>query len=150
MVLLHKCQSLPLPGSLASHCLCHKHWSHDSAHLGILSAFIAYTDINIFKMGAGMRSVNCWLKPRNFFLYWHIFKKQQFIFHILFPVALWPKMGHGLLILEVSRSHMMMHHSCLCDATLTHPLCAHRRSWIYCCTWQKLLLNSYPWAIKPI
>jgi len=151
MVLLHKCQSLPLPGSLASHCLCHKNWSHDSVHLGIPSTFIVHTDINIFKMGAGMHSVNCQLKPRNFCLYWHIFKKQQFIFlFFFFPVALWSKVGHGLLILEVSRSHMTMHHSCLCDVTLTHPLCAHGRSWMYCCTWQKSLLNSYPWAIKPI
>ena len=79
MVLLHICQHLPLPGSLASHYLCHKHWSHDSAHLDILSTFIAYTDINTFKTGAGMHLVIWRLKPRNFCLYWHIFKKQQFI-----------------------------------------------------------------------
>jgi len=125
MVLLNNCQSLPLPGSLASHYLHHKHWSHDSAHLDILLTFIAYTDINTFKMGAGMHSVIWRLKPRNFCLYWHIFKKQHFMF--FFPVVLWPKVGHGLLILEVSRSHMTMHHSCLCDVTLTHPLC---------CKWQ--------------
>jgi len=27
------------------------------------------------------------------------------------PVALWPNAGHGLLILEVSRSHTTRHHS---------------------------------------
>jgi len=26
-------------------------------------------------------------------------------------VALWPNAGHGLLILEVSKSHTMTHHS---------------------------------------
>ena len=31
--------------------------------------------------------------------------------NFFFPVALWPNVGHGLLILEVSRSHTMMHHS---------------------------------------
>jgi hypothetical protein len=77
--------------SLASHYLCHKHWSHDSAHLDILSTFIAYTDINTFKTGVEMHLVIWQLKPRNFCLYWHIFKKQQFIFHIFFPVALGPK-----------------------------------------------------------
>jgi hypothetical protein len=81
MVLLHNCQSLPLPGSLARYYLCHKRWSHDSVHLDILSTFIAYTGFNTFKMGAGMHSVICRLKkPRNFCLYCHKFKKQHFIF----------------------------------------------------------------------
>ena len=30
---------------------------------------------------------------------------------IFFPIVLWPDTGHGILLLEVSRSHTMMHHS---------------------------------------
>ena len=30
---------------------------------------------------------------------------------IFFPVVMWPNAGHGLLILEVSRSHTTTHHS---------------------------------------
>ena len=33
------------------------------------------------------------------------------LFVVLFPVALRPNAGHGLLLLEVSRSHAMTHHS---------------------------------------
>jgi len=31
--------------------------------------------------------------------------------NISFPIALWPKVGQGLLVIEVSRSHTMTHHS---------------------------------------
>jgi len=34
-----------------------------------------------------------------------------FLFFFFFPVALRPNAGHGLLILEVSRSHTTTHHS---------------------------------------
>jgi hypothetical protein len=50
----------------------------------ILSTFTEYMDINTFKIGAGMHTVICWLKPRKFCLYWHTFKKQHFIFNISF------------------------------------------------------------------
>ena len=33
-----------------------------------------------------------------------------YYFHFFFSVALWPNAGHGLLILDVSRSHTTTHH----------------------------------------
>jgi len=33
------------------------------------------------------------------------------IMNILFPVAMWPNAGLGLLTLEVSRSHARTHHT---------------------------------------
>ena len=40
---------------------------------------------------------------------WFFFQEQKQYF--FFSVALWPNVGHCLLILEVSRSHTMTHHS---------------------------------------
>jgi hypothetical protein len=43
----------------------------------------------------------------------HVYKYVQshIIVQFYFAVALRPNAGHGLLILEVSRSHTMTHHS---------------------------------------
>jgi hypothetical protein len=41
------------------------------------------------------------------FISWYI----QVISHILFAVALLPNASHGLLIFEVTRSHITTHHS---------------------------------------